>query len=146
MLGVSFDISGVEATLKMLRDKTLEVQDRALGKALDKAGDYIAKVARGNAPKSSAPHMSGGRKVMPGNLKKSIARLARYKGSLSNQIRLIGARSGKNYSNDGWYIHFVERGTSHSRSNPFMENTHRETKGEAVKIVREELTRALRRR
>jgi HK97 gp10 family phage protein len=145
MQGVSFDIQGVDKVLKMLRDKTVDVQDRALGKALDKAGDYIAKVARGNAPKSSAPHMTGGKKVMPGNLKKSIARLARYKGRPSNQIRLIGARSGKKYSNDGWYIHFVEKGTKHSRPNPFMEKTHEQSKGEAIRIVREEITRALKR-
>ena len=91
---------------------------------LNEAAKVIVQAAKANAPQSAKPHqgaISLGHKskritIKPGNLKRSIRRLAlrRVKSAAIVGIKLGGAV-------DGWYGRFVEQGTKYQRAQYFME-------------------------
>ena len=83
---------------------------------LNEAAKVIVQAAKANAPQSTKPHRARKVLVKPGNLKRSIRRLAlrRVKSAAIVGIKLGGAV-------DGWYGRFVEQGTKYQRAQYFME-------------------------
>ena len=117
---VTVKTTGIEEIKKALSDFTVDMRERIIDTALDKAADFAAGISKKEAPVSKEVHYQyyGGRKneVRPGNLKRSIARIPRIRGSRDNKIRLVGPRSGSKYKNDGWYGLFIEKGWNHNTS------------------------------
>lgn len=122
---VTVKTTGIEEVKKALSAFSLEIQDRVIPKAMDNEGTIVSEFVKDETPVSEKIHYQyyGGKKVAitPGNLKRSIARIPKIRGSKTNQIRLVGPRSGKKYKNDGWYGHMVDQGTVHSTASHFQE-------------------------
>jgi len=145
---VTVKTTGIEEVKKALSAFTVDMRERIIDTALDKAADFAAGLSKKEAPVSKEVHYQyyGGRKneVRPGNLKRSIARIPRIKGSRDNKIRLVGPRSGSKYKNDGWYGHMVEQGTSHSKANPFQQRAASQAETGIENIIVDAVEKAIR--
>jgi HK97 gp10 family phage protein len=145
---VTVKTTGIEEVKKALSAFTVDMRERIIDTALDKAADFAAGLSKKEAPVSKEVHYQyyGGRKneVRPGNLKRSIARIPRIKGSRDNKIRLVGPRSGSKYKNDGWYGHMVEQGTFHSKANPFQQRAASQAETGIENIIVDAVEKAIR--
>jgi HK97 gp10 family phage protein len=145
---VTVRTTGIEEVKKALADFTVDMRERIIDTALDKAADFAAGISKKEAPVSKEVHYQyyGGRKneVRPGNLKRSIARIPRIRGSRDKKIRLVGPRSGSKYKNDGWYGHFVESGTVHSTANPFQQRAATQAESGIENILVDAVEKAIR--
>ncbi|QLE02885.1 HK97 gp10 family phage protein [Galbibacter sp. BG1] len=95
-----FEIKGfkeLEQKIKKLPDKA---KKREMVKILRKSAQTTVKAARQEAPQSSRPHyLRGGKKIQPGNLKKSIGvQVAR---KAKNPMIVVRPKSSGKY--DGFY-------------------------------------------
>lgn len=67
--------------------------------------------ARGYAPVSKKAHTARGKRIQPGNLKRSIGVITGRKGAAKeNPTIYVGPRAKGSF--DGWYGHFVEEGVN----------------------------------
>lgn len=144
---VTVSVSGIEEVKRALARFSSDMQDRVIDKGLDYAAAEVAKIERSEAPKSSKVHYQyyGGKKVTinPGNLQKSIARIAGIKGSKSKKVRVVGPRAGKRSKYDGWYGRFVAKGTRHSRANAYHERAAERAKGLVRDIIVDSVAKAI---
>jgi HK97 gp10 family phage protein len=161
------EISGfreLEAKIKLLsndKDKKREV----IG-ILRQVANSTVKAAKQTAPVSKKEHKARGRKIQPGNLKKSIGTIVGRKGQAKdNPTVYVGPRAkGKQ---DGWYGHFVEYGVNvynkgfkrkrkagannaaairRTKANPFMKNAYNQTKGGVTQDAEAKVARFIQKR
>ena len=119
-------------------------------------------VAKQMAPVSKKVHEARGKKIQPGNLKKSLGNIT---SKSKNPTILVGPRAkGKN---DGWYGHFVHDGVniyrkgfkrkhkkgannsaalSRSKANPFLRKAFETTEGKVTKDAEQKFEKFLQRR
>ena len=164
-----FEIKGFDQLSKKLKQFPDKVKKREVTRLLRKAAGSTVKAARQEAPQSERVHtLRGGKKVQPGNLKKSIgvqtARRSR------NPMVVVRPRTAKRYN--AYYAGFVifghniyRRGFRRNRrgnrkanakgavsrveSNPFMNRAYNATKGrvsaQAVRGVEKYIQKQLKR-
>lgn len=132
---ITVKTTGIDEVRKKLSEFTVEIREKVIDKALDNAADMTARneakeapVNKGDAWVPGVGYVDGRWKYTkskgkefrpPGDLKKSIARIPRIKGSRDNKVRVIGPRSGSKYKNDGYHGKFVAQGTKHSKADAF---------------------------
>lgn len=93
------EIQGFDTLREKIKRLPDKVKRREVLKILRRSARSTVKVARMEAPKSDKPHNSRGKKIQPGNLRKSI-RAASMRRSRVPMV-VVGPRSSGKY--DGWY-------------------------------------------
>lgn len=154
----------------------LEKKIKSLANDKDKKREVIAilkqvanstvAAARQSAPISKKVHTARGKKIQPGNLKKSIGTIVGRKGQAKeNAVVYVGPRAkGKQ---DGWYGHFVEYGFNvynkgfkrkrkaganngaairRTKANPFMKKAYDQTKGGVTQDAEVKVARFIQKR
>lgn len=165
------EISGFKELQDLIKDLADDKSKRRESFALLR---QIAKptldVAKQLVPVSNKVHIARGKKIQPGNLKKSLGNIT---SKSKNPTILVGPRAkGKN---DGWYGHFVHDGVniyrkgfkrsrsgkaylarareknskgalSRSKANPFLRKAFETTEGKVTKDAEQKFEKFLQRR
>lgn len=119
--------------------------------------------ARTLAPVSKRAHWARGKKIQPGNLKKSLGNITGR--SKTNPTIYVGARAKRKH--DGWYAHFVHDGVNVYRKgfkrkrkkganthaaiartdgNPFLRKAYEQTKSSVTADAEKRFSKFLQRR
>lgn len=95
-----FEIKGMDELQRKIKQLPDKAKKREVIKILRKSAQSTVKQARKEAPKSKKPHyLKGGKKIMPGNLQKSIGvQVAR---KAKNPMIVVRPKSSGKY--DGFY-------------------------------------------
>ena len=96
MIDLSISFGGFKQAEKMLNDLPMKARKRVIKQSLRRAAMVVQKQAKSLAPVGAT-----------GNLRRSL-KVRTGKGLVSQAY----AASGTGEKNDGWYAHFLERGTS----------------------------------
>jgi HK97 gp10 family phage protein len=118
--------------------------------------------AKSLAPVSKRTHIARGKKIAPGNLRKSLGNIT---GKQQNPTIYIGARAKGN--NDGWYAHFVHEGVNvynkgfkrkrvrganagaavrRTQANPFLSKAYSQTNGTVTADAEKQMIAFIQRR
>lgn len=163
MSNIRVDVIGFDkltAQLKQLandKDKKREVLI-----ILRQVAKPTLNVARNLAPVSKKPHVSRGKTIQPGNLKKSLGNIT---GKQQNPTIYVGARAKG--VNDGWYAHFVHDGRNvyrtgfkrkrvrgansagairRTQGNPFLTKAYERTNGQVTADAEKQMVAFIQRR
>lgn len=121
--------------------RELEAKIKALANDKDKKREMlmilrqVAKptlaASKQTVPVSKKQHLARGKRINPGNLKKSLGLIQGRKGSAKdNPTIYVGARAKGSF--DGWYAHFVHEGVNRYRSGFKRKRTKGANEGAAV--------------
>ena len=127
-----YEIQGFDELQNKIKRLPDKVKKREMIKILRASAKSTVAAARDEAPKSKKAHWIRGKKIQPGNLKKSI-KVAVLRRSRNPNI-VVGPRSSGKF--DGFYgRQFIIKGTtgkSAIKANPFMERAQRRTEGKVT--------------
>ena len=139
MLGL--ELRGLEDLEKAI-DAMEKDFEKALVIATRKGCQVIQKGAKRRCPVS--PKGKIGRYAhAPGTLKKSIKYKILRQRSPSRVAGLVGPATGRKQKYDGYYGYFVEKGTSHSKPQPFLRPALDEDGPQAQRVIAETYKQAL---
>jgi HK97 gp10 family phage protein len=127
-MGNSIEISGTDELLIALRNKLQAGADRVENQGMKAAGEHMAQAMRSKVNLSDINY-----KHLRDDIK--VSRIVRKDGM---KYVLIGPSR-----KTGWRGHFLEYGTSKMAARPFAHPAFKETKGEALMIMADELRKGL---
>lgn len=127
-MGSGIELAGVDQMLSQLRQKLQMASARVENNALRAAGEPMAEAMRDRVNRSGRRHA---------HLKDNI-RVSRVQRRDGTKYVLIGPTKKV-----GWRAHFLEFGTSKMSAQPFAEPSFHEKKGEALRVLADEMRKGL---
>ena len=143
MLGI--ELRGLEDLEKAI-DAMEKDFEKALVIATRKGCRVIQQGAKRRCPPINKPSKGkpGGKYPHPPyNLKKSIKYKILKQRSPSRVAGIVGPATGRKQKYDGYYGYFVEKGTSHSKPQPFLRPALDEDGPQAQRVIAETYKQAL---
>ena len=142
MLGI--ELRGLEDLEKAI-DAMEKDFEKALIIATRKGCQVIQRGAKRRCPPINKPSKgkTGRYAHEPYNLKKSIKYKILRQRSPSHVAGLVGPATGRKQKYDGYYGYFVEKGTSHSKPQPFLRPALDEDGPQAQRVIAETYKQAL---
>jgi HK97 gp10 family phage protein len=133
MNNLSVNVSGfpqLQAKIKALANDKDKKREMLL--ILRQVARPTLDASKQNAPISRKPHVARGKKIQPGNLRKSLGLITGRRGEAKvNPTIYVGARAKGSF--DGWYAHFVHEGVNIYRSGFKRKRTRGANMGAAVR-------------
>ena len=140
----------VQMVINRLNKIPYHLREKERKKILRKSAKPLVRAAKANVPRSNKPtHRYKNGKIVatyfPGNLRRSIKvlPLRRTTNVFVGPHAKGGAGNFKGRRVDGYYAHFVEKGTVFQKGIHYMGNAYQSTKEEVFRLIRTGVTDAL---